>query len=198
MNETTTNATTAYGDESVRMAGNPPFYMLGVCMLEDTDSIDFEKLAKMMPPESKKLHWRDMSQGLQRKSLELIAEINRVDMVVIASPLNGKKQERARRKCLEALLPKLEERGIEDFVLESRGATSDKLDISYVKYAKGSKLVKSISISHATGFEEPKLWIPDQIIGAMGDYMTQTSNWSHWKQEWEAISSQIEQVNVSF
>ena len=197
MSEATTNITKAYGDESIRMVGTPPFYMLGVCTLEDADAIDFAQLAKVMPPGSKKLHWRDMSQGLQRKSLQLIAEIDRVDMVVIASPLDGKKQERARRKCLEALLPKLEERGIEDFVLESRGATSDKLDISYIKYAKGSKLVKSISISHADGSVEPRLWIPDQIVGAMGDYMTQTSNWSHWKKEWEAISPQIKQVDVS-
>ena len=197
MDELNVNTTVAYGDESIRMVGNPPFYMLGVCLLEDADAIDFGKLAKVMPPGSKKLHWRDMSQGLQRESLKLLADIKRADVVVVASPLDGKKQERARRKCFEALLPKLEAKGIEEFVLESRGATSDKLDVSYIKYAKGSKLVKSISITHADGADEPKLWIADQVIGAMGDYMTQTSNWKHWKSEWEALSPSIKRINVA-
>ena len=50
MNELSANTTVAYGDESVRMVGNPPFYMLGVCLLENADAIDFSKLAKLMIP----------------------------------------------------------------------------------------------------------------------------------------------------
>ena len=197
MNELDVNATVAYGDESIRMVGKPPFYMLGVCLLEDAGAVNFNKLAKLMPPSSKKLHWRDMSQGLQRESLKLLADIKRTDVVVIASPLDGKKQERARRKCLETLLPILEAKGIEEIVLESRGSASDKLDVSYIKYSKGSKLVKSISITHADGAVEPRLWIADQVLGAMGDYMTQTSNWKHWKSEWEALSPSIKRIDVA-
>lgn len=191
------NATVAYGDESIRMAGSPPFYMMGVCLLEDADTVDFSKLAKLMPPGSRKLHWRDMSQGLQRESLNLLMDIKRADVVVVASPLDGKKQERARRKCLETLLPRLEAKGVREFLLESRGATSDKLDVSYVKYAKGSKLVKSIKITHADGADEPRLWIADQVIGAMGDYMTQTSNWRHWKSEWESLNPDIKRIDIT-
>ena len=112
MNELSANTTVAYGDESVRMVGNPPFYMLGVCLLENADAIDFSKLAKLMPPESRKLHWRDMSQRLQRESLNLLANIKRADVVIVASPLDDKKQERARRKRSETLLPELEAKGI--------------------------------------------------------------------------------------
>ena len=179
------------------MVGDPPFYMLGVCVIEDADAGDLDKLRRLMPPGSKKLHWRDMSQKLQRESLMLIRNIEKADMVVIASPLNSKKQERARRKCLEVALSQLEMRGIRELVLESRGAASDQLDIRYVKSAKGSKLVKAINVAHANGATEPRLWIADQIIGAMGDYMTQSSNWDYWRSEWEAMSSHIERIDVS-
>lgn len=197
MADDSANITVAYGDESVRMVGDPPFYMLGVCLLGDVPDSTFEELAKVMPPGARKLHWRGMSQGLQRESLRLISGIERVDLVVIAAPLDGKKQERARRKCLEALLPELERRGIEEVVLESRGVATDKLDLNYTKFAKGSKIVKSISVSHEEGSAEPRLWLADQVVGAMGDYLTQTSNWKHWKPEWEAMSPRIERIDVS-
>ena len=194
--ENTFDNNTAYGDESIRMAGDPPFYMLGVCSLKNACEADLNALATIMPPGAKKLHWRDMSQGLQRQSLALLANIDCFDLVVVASPLDGKKQERARRKCLEALLPLLEERGVARVVLESRGSASDKLDINYIKYAKGSRTIRTINVGHASGANEPRLWIPDQIIGAMGDYITQTGNWRYWRKEWEKINPSIERIDI--
>lgn len=187
----------AFGDESIRMLGDPPFYMLGVCVLKNADAIDLDALAKIMPPGSKKLHWRDMGQDGQRQSLCILEGIESVDLVAIAAPLDGKKQERARRKCLEAILPALEAQGIEQLVLESRGETTDRLDIDFIKYAKGSKLVETIRLTHADGRQEPRLWIADQIIGAMGDYLTQAGNWSHWQREWESLSQRVERIEVS-
>ena len=196
MSDANTNTTIAYGDESVRMVGNPPFYMLGVALISDATPLELEQLKQVMPPGSKKLHWRDMNEGLQRKSLRMLAEVERTDLVVIASPLSGHKQERARRKCLETLLPTLEGRDVNDLVLESRKPTADKLDIDYVKYAKGAKLVKSINVTHEDGADQPRLWIADQVLGAMGDYLTHTGGWDYWKEDWEALSERVECIEV--
>lgn len=197
LNEITRTKKTAYGDESVRMAGAPPFYMMGVALIPDSAQIDPELFKRIMPKGSRKLHWRDMNEGLQRRSLRLLSGVERADLVVIASPLAGRKQERARRKCLEALLPSLEGRGINRLVLESRKPTADKLDIDYVKYAKGSKVIRSIEVVHESGEDEPRLWIADQVLGAMGDYLTRTGGWECWKADWEALGGSVERIDVS-
>lgn len=189
--------TTAWGDESVRMVGEPPFYMLGVCLLGGLDDPGIERLASLKPAGSRKLHWRDMGRVLQRESLCILNSIERADIVVIASPLNGRRQERARRKCLEALLPELERRGIERVVLESRKQSSDRHDLDYVDYAKGARLVSSIRVEHEDGAFEPRLWIVDQMLGAMGDQLTRRGNWKYWNDEWEHVRAKIERIDVS-
>ena len=117
--------------------------------------------------------------------------------MVIAAPLSGKKQERARRKCLEALLPALESKGVHELVLENRDEAANRLDLNYVDYAKGSKLVSSIMITHRDAGTEPRLWIADQVLGAMGDYKTHTGDLAYWEKEWLALSKSIEVIDVS-
>ena len=132
------DTTVAYGDESVRMVGDPPFYMLGVSLTSDATDAELKRLAEIMPKGSRKLHWREMSRRRRRRSLEVLADAGCADTVVIAAPLSGKKQERARRKCLEALLPALESKGVRELVLENRDEAANRLDLNYVDYAKGS------------------------------------------------------------
>ena len=196
MNGIGDSAVIAYGDESVRMTGSPPFYMLGVAILSNAESKQADKLKDIMPGGSKKLHWRDMTKRLQRESLCLLAQIEHSNLVVIASPLMGNKQERARRKCLEVLLPILEERQINSLVLESRSQRADENDIAFVKYTKGSHLINSIKVTHKEGSEEPCLWIADQVLGAMGDCLTRTGGWEYWRTEWEALCDKVEHLDV--
>ena len=191
------DTTVAYGDESVRMVGNPPFYMLGVSLMSDATDAELRRLAEIMPKGSRKLHWREMSRRRRRRSLEIIADAGCADTVVIAAPLSGKKQERARRKCLEALLPELESKGVCELVLENRDEAANRLDLNYVDYAKGSKLISSIKITHRDASIEPRLWIADQVLGAMGDYKTRTGEWKYWEKEWLSLSGDVEIINVS-
>ena len=189
-------ASTAWGDESVRMVGDPPFYLLGASVLSERANDGLERLVKIKPPGSKKLHWREMGQRLQRDSLRTLADIERIDIVALASPLVGHKQERARRKCLETLLPALEARGVSRLVLESRKPASDRLDLSYMDFARGKHLVTSIKLFHEDGAAEPRLWIADQVLGAMGDHIARTGNWSYWETEWEALRLSIDRIDV--
>ena len=197
MSDANTDTTIAYGDESVRMVGNPPFYMLGASLIIADSVPELERIYQSLPGGPRKLHWRDMSRKKQRDSLGVLSEIDSTDIVVFASPLAGRKQERARRKCLQALLPNLEGRGIERLVLESRRPASDKQDLDFVSYAKGSKLISSIRIEHEYGTKEPRLWVADLLLGAMGDYLTQTGEWKYWESEWKAISDNVERIDVS-
>lgn len=197
MAESSLDITVAYGDESVRMVGDPPFYMLGVSLMSDATDAELRRLAEIMPKGSRKLHWREMSRRRRRRSLEILADAGCADTVVIAAPLRGKKQERARRKCLEALLPALESKGVRDLVLENRDEAANRLDLNYIDYAKGSQLVSSIKITHRDASIEPRLWIADQVLGAMGDYKTRTGEWEYWEKEWLALSEDVEVIDVS-
>ena len=197
LTEPNLDITAAYGDESVRMVGDPPFYMLGVSLMSDATEAELKRLAEIMPKGSRKLHWREMSRRRRRRSLEILADAGCADTVVIAAPLSGKKQERARRKCLEALLPALESRGVRELVLENRDEAANRLDLNYVDYAKGSQLISSIMIKYRDASIEPKLWIADQVLGAMGDYKTHTGEWEYWEKEWLALSENVEVINVS-
>lgn len=138
-----------------------------------------------------------MSRKKQRECLQALSGIAYVDLVVVASPLTGYKQERARRKCLESLLPILERRGVGRLVLESRRPGSDKLDLDYIEFAKGSRLISDIRIEHKHGAVEPKLWVADLVLGAMGDYLTQTGEWHYWEVEWKAVAGRVERIDVA-
>ena len=176
MDELSVNTTVAYGDESIRMVGNPPFYLLGATVVKSDCGRALSELAELKPPSAAKLHWRDMGHKAQRKSLEIISELDLASTVAIARPLNGKRQERARRKCLEKLIASLEEAGGRSLVLETRDDDLDQRDIDFVKGARASMRIGPLTVVHANAAACPQLWIPDQLIGAMGDTLTHVGN----------------------
>ena len=178
------------------MVGDPPFYMLGATVVKGDCSRALSALAKLKPPTAAKLHWRDMGYRAQRKSLEIISELELTCTVAIARPLDGKRQERARRKCLERLITTLEEAGGRSLILETRDDALDRRDIDFVKNAKASMRIGSLSVAHADATSYPQLWIPDQLIGAMGDTLTHTGNWNRWKNEWAKTKTKVETIEV--
>ncbi|HAM14710.1 MAG TPA: hypothetical protein DCP91_02360 [Eggerthellaceae bacterium] len=190
------NITVAYGDESVRMVGDPPFYMLGATVFGSDCEHALDTLAGLKPPSAAKLHWRDMGHRLQRRSLEIISELDCATTVAIARPLDGRRQERARRKCLEKLVLALEEAGVESLVLETRDEHLDQRDIEFVKATKASMRIGSISVVHADAASSRQLWIPDQIIGALGDTLTHVGNWEKWQTEWAKAELGVETIEV--
>ena len=196
MTEPNLDITAAYGDESVRMVGDPPFYMLGATVFNGDCEHALGVLAELKPPSAAKLHWRDMGYKLQRKSLEIISELDCATIVAIARPLDGRRQERARRKCLEKLAIALEEAGVESLVLETRDEHLDRRDIEFVKGAKASMRIGPISIAHADASTSQRLWIPDQIIGALGDTLTHVGNWEKWQTEWAKAELGVETIEV--
>lgn len=78
--------------------------------------------------------------------------------------------ERARRKCLELLLPTLEkEYGVSRLVLESRETSQDDRDLVFVRGLRSRRFISQLRVDFAPGFSDARLWIADQALGAIGD-----------------------------
>ena len=187
---------TAWGDESVRMHTDPPMYLLGACVFDNAEHETFRNLENLKPKGAGKLHWRELSINDQSKSLELIAALPHTTSIVVASPLEKNKQERARRKCLELLLAHLDQKGIELLVLESRDSHLDRLDNVILFAMRQSRTIFNIDVRHSQGQGEPRLYVPDQILGAYGDVTAHNQSSQKWQPHWENVRNNITELNV--
>lgn len=120
-------------------------------------------------PRAPKLHWRDLGRDRQLKVLEAVAEARPSVTLVVGSPMNPRKQERARRKCLEALVAALSDSGVDELVLEARGGKPDLRDVLLIDSMRSKGLGADFRLTHSRGAEDPRLWVPDQVLGAFGD-----------------------------
>lgn len=187
----------AWGDESIRIQASEPMYLVAASILEKKPLSQINKLKELAPPNSKKVHWRDMGVNKQHSALQIVAEIPQSTYVVIAAPIKPNRQERARRKCLEVLLPYLESDNVEVLTLESRGGFLDKKDIDFLFYLRRAGIVSSIDVTHATGTADLCLSVPDQILGAYGELLANTSVAPKWLEIWKRIAERITTMRVT-
>ena len=163
---------TAWGDESIRQneAGRP-MYLMGACVCDSAEADVRRALGAVKPKGAPKLHWRDMKRALRGKSIDAIESMGLSHVVVAAVPMSDwTTSERARRKCMEQLLPVLEaEYGVDLFVLESRDKDQDKRDVRLVDALRSRRYISSIRIGLERGEGDARLWLPDQLLGAYGD-----------------------------
>jgi hypothetical protein len=97
-----------------------------------------------------------------------MASLDLAAVVTIGSPVHRAKQERARRCCLERLIYELGLMGVSHVWLESRTATPDRRDLRLVDYARDKGLTpRGLKVDFARPRDEPMLWIPDAVAGAM-------------------------------
>ena len=102
-----------------------------------------------------------------------IATINTLDAthtVIVGTRTTPARIERARRQCLERLLPLLEQDGVTTYRMESRGRKPDRRDISLINAMRSSGRT-SMDVIHLLADSDPLLWIPDQVLGAYGDML---------------------------
>jgi hypothetical protein len=77
--------------------------------------------------EGRRTHWRAESAERRAKIAEAVAALGHIGVVILGEGAT-RKQERARRKCLECLLPEVDQLGARHVVFESRGAVLDRRD----------------------------------------------------------------------
>ena len=173
----------AYGDESVRRSGVPdPVYLLGA-YIADEDQSDLVDALSVYVRQSGKLHWRDHTSRTKRAVCKTISEYDAYYLVVAASPIpEGKGEERARRQALHYLSVLLDgDSGVDSLVLESRQRKQDENDKRIIALAQQNNVLASgFRVSHRFGREDKRLWVPDQVIGALGDHRAGSDAGDNW------------------
>lgn len=161
----------AWVDESMHAPsddGGDGLYLLG-CAVADPHTCDAMRtvLRSMTPPGKERLHWHDEDDDFRMKIAAAISEMDLVKMVVIGSPYDPRKDERARRQCMERLFVELNELGVSQVTLESRGPRDAK-DVKWLTTMIGKGMLRTLRARHGLPLEEPMLWVPDAIAGAAG------------------------------
>lgn len=161
----------AWGDESVqRQGGIAPTYYVGVCICGLEENEVRQRLLAPVRKRIPKLHWRDMTSSEKQRSISVVESLSLPHIVAAAAPLDNIKPDRARHKWLERLLPELERRyGVTRLVLESREASQDERDLACVRGLRSRNFIHRLRVDFTSGASDARLWIPDQVLGAIGD-----------------------------
>ncbi len=109
----------------------------------------------------------DESASRQRKIVTQIVQLGPMHVGVAHLDAKLKKVERYRRKCLETLYHDLIAMEVFDVVLECRTPKQDERDKAHVVALQGQGFDTRLRISHQRGGDEPLLWIPDAVLGAI-------------------------------
>ena len=184
----------AFVDESMRQAAGDQGAYLLVAVVVETARIDEIRqiLRSLLYQRQERLHWRDEEPVRRTKIAEVIGGLDLAATVVIGTPLMKSKLERARRKCLEALLPTLEAGGVTRVVMEARTPSLVEADRRMLAAVRGKRLItKGLWVETARPKEEPMLWLPDSVAGAFGAARDRA------KPEWLALIGQVRQIEVS-
>jgi len=162
---------TAWVDESVIIdrGGKPGTYTLAAAVADPTACDDIRVgLRSLTPGRAERLHWAHESPKRRDAIAAFLATIDMAAVVVVGTPMIGRKQERARRCCLERLLFELGKCGVTEVWLESRSAAPDRRDIKLVDSARNKGLMPlELQVRFGRPKEEPMLWIPDAVAGAV-------------------------------
>lgn len=114
----------------------------------------------------------------KRKVTKLVTAFDMAHMVVVGTPLDHRKQEHARAQCMERLLWELGQLEVTQVFLEQRTQSLNNRDMKLVRYLRGKKSIpSSIRVDIALPSTEPMLWIPDQVLGGMGDAEAHETVW---------------------
>jgi hypothetical protein len=156
---------TAFVDES----GSVPLacYLLGAAILDDIYLEDAREVMRSLRIGHGKIHWHTEGPARRRKITEAIATIDHLSIVAVGRGAD-RRQERARHKCFEILLPELESYGVSRAVFERRGGKADRSDVRKVDVCRITRLLTGeLSVAFEDPQQEPLLWLADAVCGAL-------------------------------
>lgn len=183
----------AFIDESMRFDGEVGHYILGAVLATpaacDALRASFRAIRVGSQP---KTHWR--SEGKRQRDLMMtaVSEAPIESIVAVGAPLDRKRQERARAKCLEHLLWQLGQWKVEEVHLESRTSSLNARDEQTIDRLRGRQLIpRALRVTISQPSTEPMLWVSDAVVGAVGDQVCGKPRWI------EMIGHQVIQLPVS-
>ncbi len=114
----------------------------------------------------KKVHWNKANAERRMALIECCTSLPMCGIVVVHNEI-GANDRRQRRKCLEHLLPHLDQLECAVLTLESRGGLdASDVDIAY-KFRAQHVLGAQLRIEHRIGRNEPVLWVSDIVCGSV-------------------------------
>ncbi|MFE4626011.1 hypothetical protein [Streptomyces mirabilis] len=110
-----------------------------------------------------------MDHKQRQAAARTVAEQDGLYVVSVGSPVPKRKQERARSKCLSALIAELYGFGVLRVYLEAREKELNARDIRTVASTRQTVLPRGATLraEHVPGATEPLLWISDIVAGAV-------------------------------
>jgi hypothetical protein len=172
-------AKTAFIDESLRIHAG--LYVLAAVIVADADADGHRQaLRALLYRRQLRLHWRDESATRRSQLISAIRQLRHTGVVVIATGVAPRRQERARRKCMERLLTELTSRGIVNIVFERRHDELDARDRALIAALKRQQSLPAVvHASWQAPADEPLLWLPDIAAGAAG--LAEIGDATYWQ-----------------
>ena len=82
--------------------------------------------------------------------------------------------------------------GVSKVFLEAREKSQQKKDLRLVNVLRIRKtMLERLRVEIGFPLEEPMLWIPDQVLGALGDAETEDPRW------FDQYAESVERINIS-
>lgn len=139
-----------------------------------------------------RLHWRDEDRKLRDRIAHAVADVDIAAIAVVGSPIDNARQERARRCCLERLLFELGDLAVNHTWLEARAPAQNSKDLRLVDTARDRGLIPTeMRVDFAGPREEPMLWLPDAVAGAVTASELGQPGWL------EIMRSVVQTINIT-
>lgn len=162
----------AWGDESAYSdAADVGTYLIAAALLFD-EAVDESRhaMSRLQSRSEPKVHWRADSPARHHQVVGVLKEMPVEGFVVVRNSA-GEAPERRRRKCLERLLPELDNLGCQALTLESRGRADDRRDMNMVAALRAQRVLSAgLRVDHLAGPKDPLLWLADALCGAVADH----------------------------
>ena len=186
-------AKTAYIDESLRVRHG--LYVLAAVVVADTEADHHRAALRALLLRGQiRLHWRDESSRRRSQLITAMSALRHTGAIVIATETAPRRQERARRKCIERLLAALASRAIATFVFERRHPDLDAHDRTMIAALRRQRsLPATMRATWQRAADEPLLWLPDIAAGAAS--LAQTGDHTYWTGLTSAFS--VEQFTLT-
>lgn len=169
------SAASAFIDESmIQTDGSDRIYSMAAYLCLDAPTALTDEITRQLLPfqrNGQKVHWRDLPDERRLDVCRVLAGAQSLHLIVTTSRTGAMRPERARRLTLRRLLEELATTyGVDLAVLESRGPKADKRDRDLLQSVRPALAAvgAGIRMEHRRGTEAPRLWVPDQVLGADG------------------------------
>lgn len=165
----------AWVDESMHTTGGAlaeGIYLLAATIADPASCEPARDVLRgLRPGQAPRLRWRDSDQRSRRRISKAAAELDLLHTVVIGTPLDQHRQERARRLCMQRLLYELSELGVSHVWIENRTQSLNRRDMQMIDALRSTRAIPdSLTLDFAMPSVEPMLWVPDIVAGAVGLY----------------------------